>query len=52
MHYRFRPLFLELTKTDESRLTVLKAVAEFYTNNPQVYIYLALASCALGDCST
>jgi nuclear cap-binding protein subunit 1 len=35
--YKFRPLFLELAKTDETKLAVLKALAEFYTNNPQVH---------------
>ena len=38
--HRFRPLFLELAKTDETKLAVLKALAEFYTNNPQVHTYL------------
>ena len=33
---RFRSLFLEVAKTDEAKLAVLKALAEFYANNPQV----------------
>ena len=43
---RFRPLFLDLAKTDESKLAVLRAVAEFYTNNPQVptYVHTAVSS--------
>lgn len=35
--YKFRPLFLDLAKTDEAKLAVLKALAEFYTTNPQVH---------------
>ncbi|KAL5482194.1 hypothetical protein EMCRGX_G022489 [Ephydatia muelleri] len=34
--YKFRPLFLELLKSDAAKLTCLKSAAEFYATNPQL----------------
>ena len=35
---RFRPLFIDLARTDESKMACLKSVAEFFVNNCQVRV--------------